>query len=221
MEDELIHELCAAYALDALAPEDERRFEAHLAGCPLCQEELANLAPTVTSLAHAAPPAQPSEALRARILDAARAERPKVTPLRPRRTRGVVLLAAAAAAATCAAIGLGAWAAVLHNRLGSAKRAVQAVPLKGAAGSVVLTHDGNATMIVSGLVPPPPGKTYEAWVIQGGKAAPAGLFAPGAGTTIVRLTRQVPHGASIAVTLERAGGTDQPTSKPLVTTPSV
>ena len=217
MEDDLIHDLCAAYALDALEPEDERSFEAHLASCSRCREELAGLSETAAALAHAVPPADPPARLRARILDAARAERPNVVPLRPRRSPGNVVLATVAAAAACAAVGLGIWAATLHEQLGSNSQALNAIALHGADGSLVRAHNGEATLVVSGLSPAPAGKTYEAWVIRSGKAARAGLFSGRSGTAVVRLMRRVPSGAVVGVTLERAGGVDQPTSTPLVT----
>ena len=217
MEDDLIHDLCAAYALDALGPDDERVFEAHLASCRHCREELAGLSETAATLAYAVPPAEPPGRLRARILDAARAERPNVVSLRPRRSAGNVLLAAVAAAAACAAVGLGIWAATLHARLGSSGQALNAIALHGASGSLVRAHNGEATLVVSGLSPAPSGKTYEAWVIRSGQAARAGLFSSRSGTAIVQLTRRVPNGAVVGVTLEQAGGVDQPTSPPLVT----
>lgn len=220
MEDDLIHDLCAAYALDALEPDDERAFAAHLASCARCREELAGLSETAAALAYAVPPADPPDSLRARILDAARTDRPNVVPLRPRRTPGNVLLAAVAAAAACAAVGLGIWAATLHARLGSGSQTLSAIALHGAGGSLVRAGNGEATLVVSGLSPAPAGKTYEAWVIRGGKAARAGLFSSRSGTAAVRLTRRVPNGAVVGVTLERAGGVDQPTGAPLVTSAS-
>jgi len=217
MEDELIHDLCAAYALDALAPDEERAFEAHLASCARCREELAGLSETAAALAYAVPPAEPPARLRARILDAARAERPNVVPLRPRRSAGNIVLASVAAAAACAAVGLGIWAATLHGRLGSNNQALSALALHGASGSLVRAQNGEAALVVSGLSPAPPGKTYETWVIRSGKATRAGLFSGKSGTAIVQLTRRVPSGAIVGVTLERAGGVEQPTSTPLVT----
>lgn len=217
MEDDLIHDLCAAYALDALEPEDERRFEAHLASCSRCREELAGLSETAAALAYAVPPADPPSGLRTRILDAARAERPNVVPLRPRRSAGNVVLATVAAAAACAAVGLGIWAATLHGRLSSSNQALSAISLHGAGGSLVRAHNGEATLVVSGLSPAPAGKTYEAWVMHGGKATRAGLFSGSSGTAIVQLTHRVPSGAVVGVTLERAGGVDRPTGTPLVT----
>ena len=109
-----VHDLTAAYALDALDPEEERSYEQHLAGCERCREELAAFSEVAGSLALAVDPAEPAPALRDRVLVAARSERPNVAPLRPRWTYP---LAAAAAVAACSAIGLGIWAATLHSRL--------------------------------------------------------------------------------------------------------
>jgi anti-sigma-K factor RskA len=67
---------------------------------------------------------------------------------------------------------------------------------------------------VRSLLYAPVGKTYEAWVIQGDKPAPTGTFA-GGGRVAFALSRKVPDGAIVAVTLERAGGVERPTTKPL------
>lgn len=210
MDDELMHELVAAYALDALDAAEERAFEAHLAGCSECREQLALLRATATSLAYAAPPSAPPASLRDRVLDAARAERVSVTPLRP---RWAVPAAALAAVASCAAIALGLWIG-----LGSSgPRRLTALSLQGASGSVVRSSNGMATLVVSGLPAAPAGKTYEAWVIAGGTARPAGLFTARGRTATLSLTRDVPKGAIVGVTLERAGGAARPSGTPLVT----
>jgi anti-sigma-K factor RskA len=134
-------------------------------------------------------------------------------PLRPRWSRP---LAAVAAVAACAAVGLGIWNISLHNRLGRAQEALRAVPLTGARGSVVVAGKRGA-LVVADLSAAPAGKTYEAWVIHGGKAYPAGVFAGGNKTVVVKLDHAVPAGAVIAVTVEPEGGVDQPTSKPFIT----
>src|SRR5260221_504011 len=112
--DEL-HELTAAYALDALDADEERAYEAHLAGCERCQDELASLSSTATALAYAAGEVAPPEALRGRILEAARAERTNVVPLRPRERRP--WLANAAAIPPGPVVGLGVWNGTLQHRL--------------------------------------------------------------------------------------------------------
>ena len=114
MEADALHDLTAAYALNALDAEDVRRYEAHLARCERCQSELAELSESAGALAYAAEAPLPSAELRARILDRARAERPNVVPLRPRWLRPLI---AAAAVAACAAIGLGLWAVSLSGKL--------------------------------------------------------------------------------------------------------
>lgn len=211
MEDQLIHTLTAGYALHALSPDEEREFEAHLAGCHQCQEELASFSEAASALAFAVPAEQPPSALRGRILEAARAERPNVVPLRPRWAYPAV---AVAAVALGVAVGLGVWAASLDSRLNS-PQALRALPVHGASGSVIVGRNGAAALVVAGLPPAPPGKTYEVWVMRGAKAQPAGFLTTSSGTT--RLTRPVTHGTRVGVTLERAGGSPQPTSAPVLT----
>jgi hypothetical protein len=166
-----------------------------------------------------APP--PPPALKERILERARAERPNVVPLRRRWT--LPTAAAAAVAASLAAVGLGIWAARLSSQLDDERaanaRLAEVVTLTGASGSLIVTPSGQATLVVKKLAPAPAGKTYEAWVIEDNVARRAGTFAGGEPTAFV-LTRPVPAGAVVAVTLEVAGGVEQPTSNPLFTAKS-
>jgi len=225
-----IHELTAGYALDALDPEERRAYEEHLEGCQRCKEELARFWDVSTSLALAATGPDPSLELRERILTAARAEPQNVVPIqrKPRLTRGWALGAVAAAAAVVA-IALGAWAASLHGRLGhandrlAADRAALAivsdpsarfVALAKGDGRLVVAPEGRAAMIVDGLEKAPSGKTYEVWVINGTKPTRAGVFA-GGGRSVVAVQGTVGKDAVVAVTLERAGGVNAPTTTPV------
>lgn len=213
MEDELIHEFAAGYALDSLSPEEERAYEEHLAQCERCREDLAAFAETALGLGFAAgsPAARPE--LRKRVMDAVHDERSKVVPLRP---RWAYPAAAATAVAACVAIALGVWNVSLHSQL-SGMQALRALPLTGATGSVVVARGGQAELVVSGLARPASGRTYEAWIIHGQKALPAGLFRPTSrGATVVRLREPVGAGARVGVTIEPSGGSPQPTSRPLL-----
>jgi anti-sigma-K factor RskA len=214
MGDDAVHDLTAAYALDALEPDEARGYEQHLAGCERCREELASLQATAGALAFGAESARPPSALRARILEAAHAERPNVVPLRPRSwTRP---LAAVAAVAACAAIGLAVWDVSLHDDLNQARGVLRGVPLTGAKGSVVVAG-GSGALVVSDLAAAPAGKTYEAWVIgKNGHASRAGMFTGGSRTIVIQLTHALPAGAVVAVTIEREGGAAQPTQKPFI-----
>jgi anti-sigma-K factor RskA len=213
MERSGIHELSAAYALDALDPADGREFERHLAHCAECREHVAAFQEAAAGLAHGAPAPEPPPQLRDRVLRLARAERaPKAVPLRPRWLFPAT--ASVAAVAACAALALGLWAASLQ---GQVEERAQVIELAGAQGSLLVQPSGEATLIISRLESAPTGKTYEAWVIEDGRARAAGLFAGGGDPTAVPLTRPVPEGAIVAVTLERAGGVEQPQSDPLFT----
>ena len=222
MADELIHDLTAAYALDALDAEDEERYELHLTTCWRCREELAGLRDPVAALAHGVPSPEPPPELRERILEAVRAERSTVVPIR---RRVPAALGAGAAVAATVAIALGLWAASVSSDLDRERSLLailadpeaKTIPLDGANGRVVVTDTGEAALVVSGLPTAPEGKTYELWVAEGDRMLPAGVFDAKGERDVVRLTRPVPRGSGIAVTVEDDGGTDAPTSDPIFT----
>src|SRR6476660_9653690 len=161
-----MHELTVPYALDALDAEEAQAFEEHLRQCEPCRDEVAVLRTTAASLAHDAPPAAAPPELRERILATARAERGNVVPLRP---RWAVPAAAAAAVAACAALALGVWAATLNHTLGNRDAALRnqaralavaaspdarRISLTGGHGALVVTPDGRAALLLSGLPKP-------------------------------------------------------------------
>ncbi|HXG77170.1 MAG TPA: anti-sigma factor, partial [Gaiellaceae bacterium] len=92
--------------------------------------------------------------------------------------------------------------------------AAREVALAAGRGRLVVAPDGRAVLLVAGLAPAPPGKTYELWVIENGRPSPAGLFEGGAPLVLVEGT--VDDGDVVAVTIEEAGGAEQPTTKPVV-----
>jgi anti-sigma-K factor RskA len=65
---------CAAYVLWALTEQELAAHTAHLAGCSICQAEVAQLQPVADLLAVGVPRARAGRSLRARVLGAARAE---------------------------------------------------------------------------------------------------------------------------------------------------
>jgi anti-sigma-K factor RskA len=196
------HDLTAAYALDALDPDEAEAYERHLGQCEECRAQLAELAETATALAYGTAAPAPPEQLRASILDAAAAERSNVVPLLRRRwvTRG---LAVAAAAVACIAVGLGV----------SLSESSQTRTF-----ALMVNPDRTAKLQVTGLSAAPSGKTYEAWVIPAHRSPrPAGLFSGGSAS--LRLHGTVPKHAVVAVTVEPAGGSKQPTTQPFFVSP--
>lgn len=229
MDAEALHDLTAAYALHALDGEEARAYEEHLARCERCRRDLAELSEGATALAYAADGPAPAPALRERILSAARAERENVVPLRP---RWAVPAAVTAAASVAAAVALAIWAVSLSDRLDRrdgqlraqeragailADPAARRVAVPDMRGTLVVTPTGAGALVLARLQHAPAGRTYEAWVAQGGSPKRAGTFDGGGGVTTVALERPVPNGATVMITEERDGGVDAPTSMPFVT----
>jgi anti-sigma-K factor RskA len=227
-----IHELSAAYALHALDPEEERTFEDHLARCGECRDHVAAFQEATAAMAYDVDAPPPPPVLRERILARARRERPSVVALPERRRWVFPATAGFAAAATCAAIALGIWSVSLSSNLTDERSALDQtreaiailfredatrIGLSGVEGQLVVADDGDAWLVVSDLVRAPGEKTYEIWIARNGEAVPAGLFPGGGEHTVVKLERKVPDGASVAVTLERAGGVMQSRNDPVFT----
>ena len=222
MNDGSLHELSAAYALDALDGDDLRAFESHLATCERCRNDVTAFRETASALAYDVQLRAVPETLERRILASARAERPAAAP---RRDRWVLSAAGVAAIAAVVAIGLGIWAIHLSNSLDRERaalsrdaqvvailehRGARQIPTEGARGTLVVAPSGDAVLVANGLTPAGSGKTYEAWVVRGKTALPAGLFRANAGSRVLRLTEPVPRGAVVGVTLENSGGSKTP-----------
>ena len=179
---------------------------------------------TASSLAFAVRSPAPPPELRERILDEARIERGNVVPFRGRRL--TYALGAAAAAAACVAAAIGLWAASLSGELERERSVVEiladpqsrSLAMEGGEGRLVVTGTGDAALVVAGVAAAPEGMTYEIWVIEDDRPLRAGLFDGSGSREVVRLTRPVPPGAQVAVTIEREGGVDAPTSEPVMST---
>jgi hypothetical protein len=199
----VVHDLAAGFALDALDAREAEDFVRHLRICPDCEDQLERLRPVAVALAFAGDLPHPRPDLRRRVLDVPGGV---VVPLRRRWMRP---LAAAGAVAAAAAIAVG-----LHVRGGPVGAAgMQAYPARGAGGgSLLVGRSGEAVLLVHGLPARTPGSAYELWVVRGGVPEPAGFVRGAIGV----LTRRLSPGASVAVSLEPAGGSRRPTGPLLV-----
>ena len=211
MPDDL-HELSALYALDALTGDDLARFERHLEECDDCRGQVAGLRDAGASLAFAADGPAPPPELRDRVVAAARAEPQNVVPLRTRRLTPARAVGALAAVAAVAALVFGFQVSRDDSASASAilrDPAARHITVPG-RGQLVVAPTGDAVLDVT-LPPLPAGKTYEAWVSLP-RVQRAGEFT---GHTF-KLEGHVQPGAQVMVTIENDGGTDAPTSKPIV-----
>jgi len=74
-----------------------------------------------------------------------------------------------------------------------------------------------SALIVDGLTGLPAGSTYELWYIDDDGATPAGMFdVDGDGKRSVMLAGDMDAGDTIGVTIEPAGGSDIPSSDPVI-----
>jgi anti-sigma-K factor RskA len=71
-------------------------------------------------------------------------------------------------------------------------------------------------LVLDDVGPAPAGKTYEVWIVAGDQAQRAGLFPGSDGTDVVAVDGRVGDGDVVAVTVEQAGGVEQPTTTPIV-----
>jgi anti-sigma-K factor RskA len=220
---EHVDELIYGQALYALSPEEEEQVALHVAECERCRRRLREAEAVAASLAYAVPAVDPPPDLRARVLEsvepvveAAAAGAQAPTP--PRRARIAWwprFAAIAVPALAVAVVGLVLWSVSLRSDLSSLHGDLQhaRVARMGALGSVVTSSSGRSTLFAS-VPAAPAGKTYEAWVIHGKVAVPAGIFQGGGKLQLV-LTTPARPGDVIAITVEPAGGTRQPTTAPI------
>lgn len=231
------HTLTGAYALDALTESERSMFEDHLAQCSSCRKELDELRETAARLGSAVASAPPG-AIKGRVRTEVQRVRqlpPDEGPIIPMRGRRWPLRVAvlAAAAGLLAAIALGVQ--VIRNeqqltdtnsRLAQALRAhATLTELLTAPDARVIVTDENglrATIVISrglrkvafvpqGMPEPEADKTYQLWLIGQSGARSAGLVTdrPVVADTTGDTDR-------LGVTLEPAGGSEQPTTKPVL-----
>jgi anti-sigma-K factor RskA len=245
-----VHTLTGAYALNALDDDERAEFERHLAACPECSQEVAELRLTANRLG-AAVAEPPSEPLRQRVFaEVARTRQdppggPRLVATRARnRFRGpnkwiigVTSIAAALALALAGTFGVAALRA--EHQLGDARQALAAAALRYAPVGQVLSEPdaqtvtanapgvGNATIMMSrklnkgiflafNMPPAPRNETYQAWAIGGAGARSLGVLTPIGNATAPVVMNTLGGTTMVGVTVEPAGGSTQPTTKPLM-----
>jgi len=87
---------------------------------------------------------------------------------------------------------------------------------EGADAEVASINEDRIILVADNLPSVPEGQTCQIWVIKGDVPEPSGLFQPGGDETAAPITTPVKQGDTIAVTVEPAGGSEQPTSDPVL-----
>lgn len=244
MTDVDVHSLVGAYVLDAVDDIERAAFERHLAGCPACAQEAAELREVAARLGDASwsvpPPRMRAEVMarvgrtRQQTAETRGGRQVRETPRWRRFAAAAVaagLLASGAAAATYAiqeqrvrdarnTAAAEAAAAAEAQRI----RAVLAAP-DAAVRQATLATGGRVTVVSSaaadagvvllaGATPVPADRTYQLWLLDEATPRPAGLLGATGNGTL--LVGGVRGMSTLAMTIEPAAGSLTPTTLPPV-----
>lgn len=240
-----LHTLTGAYSVHALPDAEREEFERHLGACESCTQEVRELSATAAKLGLASaltPPPALRERVLSEIANV-RQEPPEVPRSHRRsgggsssRVRRLPRFALAASIAAAAALGgVSVWqyqlaqdaqerAEQAEQRGESIARVLAAEDARvavgklpdGASGSVVVSHsEDKAAFFASGMPEAPQGKVYQLWFSDHGTMRPAGLMESGERTGAVLMEGPVGDATGMGITVEPAGGSEQPTSEPV------
>ncbi|GGU12310.1 anti-sigma factor [Nocardioides albus] len=218
-----VHGLLGAYLLDALEPRERAEFEAHLAACAECREEVDSLRPATASLAGGVA-ATPPAPLRAQVLRTV-SQTPQLPPVvaadRPRRR----WLALAVAAAAVLLIGVGvSVGVVVGDDDPPTMTAAQVISAPDAKMHKEDTSDGELMVAMSpemhmvavdaARLDCPTGMTYQVWWHTAAGMESAGVLGE-------EMSVAVPvEDGDLMVTMEPVGGSDEPSDKVLFEMPA-
>jgi hypothetical protein len=227
-----------AYLLRALPEGEQEAFAAHLAGCQGCRREVQALQVVVDTLPIAAPQVMPPPELKDRIMRIVDAEAQLLRAAGPEADRVPV-------AAESKRSRRWAWASGLSLRPVVAGALASVLLLVGVAGGVLLSNDDGppsrnlaaqvsdpsarasvelkgdkAALHVENLPSPPFSRVYQVWIKRGDVIFPTHtLFnvRKSDGSAVVQIEESVKGVDQILVTDEPGGGSQKPTSVPLIT----
>jgi anti-sigma-K factor RskA len=234
-DDDRLREDAAAWVLGALSEDEAREFARRLDESALARREVEELREAADVLPYAAEPVGPPPELRARIMAiveseaevlraaGAGADRPARSE-RPSRWRSL-LRPLPIAAAACALVLAGVVAGVLVAGGGSEPARTVAAEITGAempgAKARLEIEDDHAELVVDGMRQAGAGRVYQVWLQHRGtdQVVPAGaLFdVDSSGHGTAALPEGLDDVANVMVSVEPTGGSEQPTTQPVIT----
>lgn len=232
-EDDRLRDEAAAWVLGALDNAEAAEFVRRMEASPEIRKEVGELQEAADALPFSVPPVGPPPELRDRIMavveseaellhaTGARADR----PYRARTPWWRSLLRPLPVAATaCVLLLAGVAAGLLIGGGGSDSVRTVAAQVTGggtanASAQVEIDAD-HAELVVDGMQSPGAGKVYQVWYVPEGQTdpVPAGaLFdVDSAGQGAAALPGGVDDVASVLVSVEPAGGSEKPTTQPVI-----
>ncbi len=239
MSRERFEELKVAYSLGALPDAERRELDGHLTLYPELRAEVEELNSVANTLALSPAEYEPSPQVRQNLMHTvnseAQAGQPGQTSALSRLRDYISFRTLAPAALAAAVVALLGWAILLQAEVQDLQGEVQnlqgelqerqtfAMEGSGAASNtdaeVVRLENGRSVVVADDMPAPPDGKTMQIWVIQGDTPQPAGTFSPGgpdSGTVAASVDGSLEKADAVAITVEPAGGSEQPTSDPVL-----
>ena len=225
-----LHTLSGAYAINALSAEEAREFVKHLEECEACRDEVRELQ-SAAALLGASEAATPPASLKARVLasaDQLPQMPPKVVSIDRARSRRWTSRIASAAAAVVLVVGAGFGISQLRDdqQPVMAASVAQVFKAQDAKTETVDTSNGGKLTVATSeqlgrmavetheLPTLSDQQVYQLWAIHNGSPTSAGVV----DNLAVGKAMAMPSDRStVAITIEPSGGSDQPTTKPIVT----
>lgn len=224
-----------AYVLNALPPEEARQFEAYLEAHPELQSEIEELGAVAHLFALAPQEHDPPEDVRRSLMQRVRSESglAETSGVGGRSRAGLgrlgeifTLRRLAAGAAAAVIGGLLVFNVLLQNELQELQEPQQLGsyalhgegPAEETEGRLVGMDDREAVLVVADLPELSEDETYEIWAIKDGEPVSCGTFTPenGSSMSAVQIEENLEGAEVMAVTVEPAGGSPQPTSEILL-----
>ncbi len=225
-----IHQLAAAYALDAVDERERAEFEAHYPTCPVCRPEVAGFRETLSQVAASVASAPPTS-LKASVMEEIGTTR-QLSPLLPdsvvnlatHRQRRQTMQRAVTVAAALLLIATGAF--IVGRRSTGDDYAKAAASVIGRPDTRITTLDGTGSgsfrvawspsagrivVMGDGLAEPGPGKAYELWLVDDSGAHAVRLLDKAKDQQVRRVVPIEGSPKQWAITVEPEGGVDKAT----------
>jgi anti-sigma-K factor RskA len=229
----------AAYMLGALEPGEAAELERHAEGCERCQAEIRWLTPAINALPESVERLEPPRELRERVMaevrfeaepEKARADDPAATglfdraaswlrdlgsgPMGLRPVAGIAVAVLVVAAVAGFAIGGG---------IGSGESGQTSTVVSGEPPGVtvkMISEGDSGTLHLDNVKQLPSDRVLEAWVQRDGEVEPVeALFVPDRKGQASTELPDMDGVEVVMVTTEPSGGSESPTSAPIVTIP--
>ena len=213
--------LLGEYVLNALPPEEQQAAEEHLRDCRNHDAGIAEYRSMAAGLGGSVEEIRPPRRLRGQLLAAfdqearraAGTARPGLFNLGPGWWRRLEVAYGIAAVLLIAAIGLGVWNLSLH-KAGNEPQISEAVSGPNRLRVIFLPQEKLA-VIDYGLTPLAPDRAYQLWQLPEGGGVPVSLGLI-SGKSPMAIAADLSAADAVAVSIEPAGGSSQPTSAPIL-----